>query len=145
MTVTRYVLAVLFLLMALGQTLTFGDFVTALESYRLGGVPDGPLGVLVIVTEVVAGVGLLVPERLASRRIGATASLTVAVFWSAMAVQAFARGLVIPNCGCFGRYASQPLSWFVLVQDASLLGSAIWVYVVGRGQSASLNPTPATG
>jgi len=43
------------------------------------------------------------------------------VVWSLLAGQAYARGLTVANCGCFGSYLSQRLSWFVLVQDALML------------------------
>ena len=132
---TRWVLAVLFLLMALGQVLSFSDFVTALDTYRVDVVPSTLLGGVVILAEVVAGIGLIAPEGSSGRRIGAATSLVVALFWGGMATQAFVRGLVVPNCGCFGRYASQSLSWFVLVQDVSLVSSAVWVYVVERRRS----------
>ncbi|MFI2369271.1 hypothetical protein [Streptomyces sp. NPDC018833] len=41
--------------------------------------------------------------------------------WSLLAVQAYARGLTVANCGCFGVYLTQRLSWFVLAQDALML------------------------
>ncbi|MFI7360011.1 hypothetical protein ACIBTP_39585 [Streptomyces avidinii] len=43
------------------------------------------------------------------------------MIWSTLAVQAFARGLMVENCGRFGGYLPQGLSWFVLAQDALLL------------------------
>jgi len=43
----------------------------------------------------------------------------------ALGVQGYLRGLTIDNCGCFGVYLSQRLSWFVLAQDALLLVYAV--------------------
>jgi Methylamine utilisation protein MauE len=37
---------------------------------------------------------------------------------------ALARGLDIPNCGCFGVYWARPLSWFTLLEDLVLLALA---------------------
>lgn len=45
----------------------------------------------------------------------------VSVVWSLLAVQAYARGLAVANCGCFGVYLAQRLSWFVLLQGALTL------------------------
>ncbi|MGH3311400.1 MAG: MauE/DoxX family redox-associated membrane protein [Streptomyces sp.] len=45
----------------------------------------------------------------------------VALVWAGLAAQAYARGLDVGNCGCFGRYLTQPLRWFVLVEDALML------------------------
>jgi hypothetical protein len=45
----------------------------------------------------------------------------VAVVWSALGAQAYLRGLTIANCGCFGIYLTQQLSWFTLAQDGLLL------------------------
>ncbi len=38
-----------------------------------------------------------------------------------LGLQAQLRGLTVTNCGCFGVYLSQRLSWFVVAQDALLL------------------------
>jgi hypothetical protein len=50
----------------------------------------------------------------------------VSLVWSALAVQASARGLAVPDCGCFGRYLSQRLGIATLAQDAlTLLYAAV--------------------
>lgn len=38
-----------------------------------------------------------------------------------LGAQAFARGLAVDNCGCFGVYLGQPLRWWVPLQDGLLL------------------------
>lgn len=76
--------------------------------------------------ELAAGVGLFSRDR-GRRRRAASIAVAVAVAWSALGVQAFARGLVLDNCGCFGVYAAQPLRWWVLVEDAQFVALAVWV------------------
>ncbi|MGH2689829.1 MAG: MauE/DoxX family redox-associated membrane protein [Actinomycetota bacterium] len=118
MPIARLALALLLLSMAVGQTVSVGAFVDALESYRLGGREAGVVAAAAfIASEAAAGVGLLMPWprlRVWAARVG----LGVAGVWAALAAQAFVRTLAIPNCGCFGRYLGQRLSWWVLVQDA---------------------------
>lgn len=40
-------------------------------------------------------------------------------------VIALARGLNIPNCGCFGVFWARPLTWFTPVEDLILLALAV--------------------
>lgn len=57
----------------------------------------------------------------------------VSVVWTGLAVQAYARGLTVANCGCFGIYLRQRLSWFVLLQDAlTLLYAAVLIHSARR-------------
>jgi hypothetical protein len=52
--------------------------------------------------------------------------VVVAIVGSALAAQAFARGLSVENCGCFGAYLSQELRWWVLLEDAYQLLLALF-------------------
>jgi hypothetical protein len=56
-------------------------------------------------------------------------------------LQAQVRGLPVTNCGCFGVYLSQRLSWFVLAQDALLLGYAVLMVRAAR-PTATGQPVP---
>lgn len=42
--------------------------------------------------------------------------------------QALLRGLVIPNCGCFGVYWGRPLTPYTLLEDIALLALAFALY-----------------
>jgi hypothetical protein len=113
--------------MAAGQLASLDEFGEALESSDLPGplVPVAQFGLPVV--EILVAVGLLLSGRLpplAARAVGLTGVL-VALVWSLLAVQAFARGLRIENCGCFGAYLAQPLRWWVLLEDAYLLALAL--------------------
>jgi hypothetical protein len=130
----RTVLALLLLAMAAGQLSDVGGFARILDTYRV--LPgDAPTLVawIFIGTEAAAGVALL-------RRIrhGAVLAIVVALAWTALATQAFVRGLTIDNCGCFGIHLGQSLRWWVLIEDAEFIALAAWVYRgERRGSSAA--------
>ena len=119
----RPILGVLLLAMGAGQASDLAAFVDIMETYDLGGpVVAVGLSMALLVGEVLGGIGLLT-----RRRGAASVALAVALAWTAIGVQAFARGLDVPNCGCFGSHLSQPLRWWVLVQDAEFVALAWWV------------------
>jgi hypothetical protein len=72
--------------------------------------------------EAVAGLALL-----RHRRGGSGLALAVAIVWSAFALQAFARGVALDNCGCFGVHFGQSLRWWVLLEDAEFVALSAWV------------------
>ncbi|EST38298.1 hypothetical protein N566_08250 [Streptomycetaceae bacterium MP113-05] len=128
--ILRLVLGVLLVVMALGQLFSFGTMPDILSSYGVtGGAASTALAVALIAAESVGGVWFLVRPR--------STALTpvwiytgVSVLWAALAVQAYARGLDLDNCGYFGVYLSQQLRWFVLVEDALML---LYAAVLLRG------------
>lgn len=141
MPLARVAFAVLLLSMAVGQMLSVGAFVSAVESYRLGGREAAVLvATALIASEAAAGVGLLTP-RPRVRIVAAWLGLGVAGVWAALAVQAFVRALAIPNCGCFGRYLAQRLSWWVLVQDGSFILLALLALRSARQDAPGARPT----
>jgi hypothetical protein len=108
--------------MAAGQAASFPAFREALRSYDVL-VDARAAAVAVLVVEALTAAGLLLSASLPRRAAQAAgiAGLAVAVFWSVLAAQAFARGLKVENCGCFGSYLAQPLRWWVLLEDAYML------------------------
>ncbi|OII65578.1 hypothetical protein BJP40_01470 [Streptomyces sp. CC53] len=119
--ILRIVLGVVLAAMALGQLASFDAMSGILTSYGLtAGTVSTALAVALIGAEAVTAVWFLARPR--SRSAAPVWLYTaVAVVWAALAAQAFARGLVLDNCGCFGTYAAQPLRWYVLVEDALML------------------------
>ena len=120
----RKYLAVILFAMGILQVLSWSDFVVAIESYQ---VFDGFAAELVSAVLVLSelGAGLLL---LTNARQGSVASFVVFSAWTIIAVQAFVRGLEVPNCGCFGRWFSQRLRWWVLLEDVYLLGLSAWIF-----------------
>jgi Methylamine utilisation protein MauE len=134
--VLRIVLGTVFTAMALGQLASIGEMPRILAAY---GLVDHAavmvVAVALIVGELVCGVWFLARPR--SRAVVPVWAYTaVAVVWSGMAVQAYGRGLVVANCGCFGVYLSQSLSWFVFVEDALMLFYAVLLLRCSRGARA---------
>lgn len=117
----RIVFGALYATMAAGQLASFGQMPAILTAYGL--VADtgaAALAVALIAGELVGGLWLLARPR--SRAITPVWVFTaVAVVWALLAVQAYARGLTVTNCGCFGIYLAQSLNWVVLLQDGLLL------------------------
>jgi Methylamine utilisation protein MauE len=109
--------------MAVGQLASLDAFEDALATYELPGGMHWAAVVGLPALEVLAALGLLAPgvlPRPAARTAGVL-GIVVAVAWTTLAVQAFARGLAVENCGCFGAYLVQELRWWVLLEDAYLL------------------------
>lgn len=128
----RTALAVLLLAMATGQLSDVGGFARILGTYQV--LPHGlltPAAWMAAGTETLAGVLLL-----GGRHNGGCWALVVALAWTVLSLQAFARGLALDNCGCFGVHLGQRLRWWVLVEDAEFV--ALAAYVRARfGQRAS--------
>lgn len=124
----------LLLAMAAGQLADVAAFADILRTYDLLTGGELVAAVLVPAAEAAAGAGLLASRALPARlaRGAGALGLGVAVFWSLLAGQAFARGLELENCGCFGVYLAQSLRWWVLLQDAYFLLLA-WVAALGAG------------
>jgi hypothetical protein len=125
--VARRILAILLLAMAAGQLSDLTGFVDALEAYELGGrTPAWALAIPIVLAEAVSGVGLI-RRGGTVRRVAPAVAVAVAVGWTILGAQAFARGLALDNCGCFGVHLAQPLRWWVLLEDAEFVALAWWV------------------
>ena len=126
--------------MAAGQLSDVDGFIRILGTYQVlpGDLPTFAAWVLLI-TEAVAGAALLRGAQGA-----ATLALAVALAWSALAVQAFVRGLPVANCGCFGVHLGQELRWWVLLEDAEFIALAAWVRRAGRRDARSPEPSSKT-
>ncbi|MBT2510581.1 hypothetical protein J7I98_33000 [Streptomyces sp. ISL-98] len=139
--VLRIVLGAVYTAMAFGQLASFGHMPGILTAYGLvDGAAATALAVALIAGELVCGVWFLARPR--SKTVAPVWVFTaVSVMWSFLAVQAYARGLTVTNCGCFGIYLSQRLSWFVLAQDALMLLYA--GLLLRRGPQGSCRACPA--
>ncbi len=117
--------------MAGGQLSDMSGFREAVRAYEFGGLTSGVLAGALPVVELLGGC-LLVHRGI---RVGSVAALGAAAMWAALAFSAYARGLVVRNCGCFGVHLAQPLRWWVLVEDAWLvwLAGLIWIRSRHRG------------
>ncbi|UXY25157.1 MauE/DoxX family redox-associated membrane protein [Streptomyces sp. HUAS TT20] len=119
--VLRLVLGTVYTAMAAGQIASITVMPTVLGAYGLvHGAVAAALAAALIAGELVCGVWFLTrPRSTASAPVWVYTA--VSVVWTVLAVQAYARGLAVDNCGCFGNYLTQRLGWFVLLQDALTL------------------------
>lgn len=125
--VARMALAALLFAMAAGQLSNLSGFVDIVASYGLGGTAvAGFAAALLVGGELTAAVGLVSRDHTRRCR-AASVAVAVALAWSVLAAQAFARGIALDNCGCFGVHAGQPLRWWVLIEDLEFLALAWWV------------------
>ncbi|WP_018830148.1 MauE/DoxX family redox-associated membrane protein [Salinispora tropica] len=117
----RAVLGAILTTMGVGQLASWPAMPDILAAYEFAPAAALPwFAAVVILGELTSGLWLLTRPR--------SCALTpvwiytaVAVIWAGLAAQAFGRGLTVDNCGCFGRFLTQRLGWFVLLQDALLL------------------------
>jgi hypothetical protein len=134
--------------MAAGQLASLDEFEDALASYDLFGplLPAAKLSLPAL--EALVALGLLLSARLPppAGRAAGLAGVLVALLWAALAAQAFARGLEVENCGCFGAYLSQELRWWVLLEDAYLLLLALLAaWSLGVGHALRKGPALLVG
>ena len=111
-------------LMGVLQTVSFNDFTTALQDYEVFPGATVELAAIAIIAAELAAALLLI----ANPKQGAVVTGLVYLFWLSMALHGLTQGLDIPNCGCFGRFLSQPLTWWVIPQDLYVLAMAALIY-----------------
>jgi hypothetical protein len=135
--------SLLLLAMAAGQIADTGGFANILRTFELFGDAESQLAVLISIVELVTGAAILLAGATPGSRMRVVAplGLLVAVFWTVVAAQAYARGLDVPNCGCFGVYLGQSLRWWVLLEDAGMLVLA-WLAVRATGVRLRGRPWP---
>lgn len=118
--IIRLVLGAIFIGMALGQALSWPHMPEILSAYQVPGVANYGFVAGVIAAQLVCGLWLLARPRSTSLA-PVWLYLAVALLWTGLGLQGVLRKLEVDNCGCFGLYLTQRLSWFVLAQDALLL------------------------
>jgi hypothetical protein len=123
MQVARWVYVALLVTMATGQLVDFPAFRDIIHTYDFAPEPLMDATAVLLIGGEAGAAGLL--ARRSTAVLGGLLMLVVALAWSLLAVQAFARGLELENCGCFGRFLAQELRWWVLLQDAVWLAAAV--------------------
>jgi len=118
-----YVLAGIFLVLALVQLVTFSDFKDALGA--MGVTSATEWGICVIIAEVIAALGLVkLPLSFLARSICAVMAILAAGFWFILNLQSISSGLdVMPNLGLFGGVLEQSPCWWTTIETSVLL---IW-------------------
>jgi hypothetical protein len=110
--------------MAVGQALSWKDYVSAVQAHGVG-LFAPVIASMLFMLEVVVALGLLLDVEGSARRAAGLAVLVTAA-WGVLGLQAFIRRRNVPNCACFGRFMRQPLRWWVLLEDVAFVGLAVW-------------------
>lgn len=100
---------------AVGKSLDLRGFAQVLETYQA--FPTElliPLGLLVTSIELALGIWLLSGWRLIS---AAQASIALNAGYAVWLSISLGRGLTLSNCGCFGVFFPQPLTWLSPLED----------------------------
>jgi hypothetical protein len=122
----RLLLAAVLLATAIGKLLDVGGFAAVVATYRV--LPESlllPAALALTLAELALALWLLSGIRLASGALAAALLHAVYFVWSSAAL---ARGLDIPNCGCFGVFWPRPLTWVTLVEDGVLVLVSLAIY-----------------
>ncbi len=133
--ILRFAFAALLLVAGVAKLLDFPGFVAVVATYRT--LPDFllvPAALALTLVELVLGVWLLWGSRLPE---AAIATVLLHLGYLGWLVLALARGLDLPNCGCFGVFFPQRLTPWMLLEDGVLLALSLLLYLGARGVSAA--------
>lgn len=142
--IVRLVLGTLFVGMAAGQARSWPHMPEILAAYQVPGVASHGFVAVLIAAHLMAGLWLLARPRSTSL-VPVWIYMAVALLWTGLGLQGVLRGLEVDNCGCFGIYLTQRLSWFVLAQDGLLLlYGYLMVRSARRGRSRATQVAPSS-
>jgi uncharacterized membrane protein YphA (DoxX/SURF4 family) len=111
---------------SIGKLADMSGFYAVIKSYAL--LPELVIPVAawaLAIFELVLAIWLAIGKRINVAALIVIALHFVYLIWLAIAL---ARGLDIPNCGCFGVFWARPLTWFTPVEDLILLALAILMW-----------------
>jgi len=117
--IPRFFVGLILISTGIGKGLDMSGFVSILASYQL--MPHY-LNVLFAYTlpfiELGTGIGLI----LAIKRIQmAWLAVAIHVLMLCTVIITLSRGIVVPNCGCFGVFLARPLSTVTAIEDLVML------------------------
>lgn len=119
----RWFFVLLLAASAVGKLADMPGFYAVIKSYAL--LPEALIPVsawALALSELGVALWLAMGRRVYVAALIVIALHVIYLVWLSIAL---ARGLDIPNCGCFGVYWARPLTWFTLLEDLILLTLAI--------------------
>jgi Methylamine utilisation protein MauE len=128
----RWFFVLLLAASAIGKLADMPGFYAVIKSYAL--LPEAVIPIsawTLAIFELALAIWLAMGKRIHVAALIVIALHFVYLIWLMIAL---ARGLDIPNCGCFGIYWARPLTWLTLLEDFILLVLAM---VMWRSVSVS--------
>jgi uncharacterized membrane protein YphA (DoxX/SURF4 family) len=119
----RWFFVLLLAASSIGKLADMPGFYAVIKSYAL--LPEAVIPTsawALAIFELVLAIWLAMGKRIKVAALIVIALHFVYLIWLAIAL---ARGLDIPNCGCFGVFWARPLTWFTPIEDLILLVLAI--------------------
>lgn len=131
-TILRCAIGSILLASAVGKLLDLPGFAAVLGSYdALPGWALTPAAGAIVAAELLLAAWLFSGRRLAEAALAAGAMHVAYAGWAATAL---ARGLVLPNCGCFGVFFPRPLTRSTVLEDLGIAGACLVLYGLARRQ-----------
>lgn len=113
----------LIFLSALGKSLDMPGFIEVLRTYQaISASMLWPIAIIITGIEFLLGGWILSSYLLSWSALAAALLNTLYAVW--LTITLF-RGLTLLNCGCFGVYFPQPLTWLTPVEDLVLVGMCV--------------------
>jgi len=126
----RFAIAGVLLVTAAGKLLDVPGFAAVLDSYRaLPAWSLVPIAVMVPVAELALGAWLVFGRAL---RAAANASAAMHAAYGVWAAATLARGVIVPNCGCFGVFLARPLTWGTVLEDGVMVGASLALALLAK-------------
>jgi hypothetical protein len=117
------VIGFILLATAVGKLVDVRGFAAVLESYRA--LPPASLGAFAVAipaAELLLALWLFSGRNTLGAAVSSAAMHAAYATWSAAAL---GRGLVIPNCGCFGVFLARPLTWETVGEDLAMVALSL--------------------
>ncbi len=126
----RFAIAAILLATAVGKLADVSGFASVLATYQA--FPEWaliPVAVAVPIAELLLAAWLFSGRRLAAAGLTSAGMHLVYAGWAAVTL---ARGIDVPNCGCFGVFLGRPLSYGTVLEDAGLVGASLVLALLSR-------------
>jgi Methylamine utilisation protein MauE len=126
----RFSIGLLLFATAVGKLADPAGFASVLDTYRV--LPSWallPLALAIPLAELLLAGWLAIGRRLRAAAIG---SAVLHAAYGAWAGITLARGLQLPNCGCFGVFLPRPLTWGTVLEDGILVTASLALAALTR-------------
>ena len=121
--ILQFLVGGILLASALGKSLDMPGFIEVLKTYEaFSSSLLKPLAITVTGVEFLLGVWVLSGYQLSWSALMGALLNTIYALWVSITLL---RGLTLRNCGCFGVFFPQPLTWLTPVEDVIFVGFCV--------------------